>query len=76
VDVDLAGVIRSVGIPVATADHADILRRSLQDARARSDGSSAVVVSIERGNSANVPLLLEDPAVIAAGFTRALEKRA
>jgi hypothetical protein len=48
----------------------------LQGRLARSDGPSAVVVSIERGDSANVPLLLEDPAVIAAGFTRALEKRA
>lgn len=66
--VDLASVIRAVGIDVATAGDARGLRATLKDAIHNEDGPKAVVATIEPGNSPGVPWLLEDPAVIAHRF--------
>lgn len=68
---DLAAAARGVGLAVSTCATPHELRAALATARS-SSACHVVHVRIEPGNSPGVPLLLADPAVLAATFTAAL----
>lgn len=65
--VDLAAVAEGAGLSVADADEPVGLGAAL-DAALDGRGPSVVIARIEGGNTPGVPLLLEDPAAIRAGF--------
>jgi sulfopyruvate decarboxylase subunit beta len=73
--VDLAALCRGAGLETADVSEPDRLRAVLADVRAQRR-LAAVVVRIEGGNAPGVPLLLDDPAVIADRFAAFLRERA
>jgi sulfopyruvate decarboxylase subunit beta len=66
---DLTGAARGLGINVASCGDVDELRSTATVAR-DSTQFSFVAARIEPGNTAGVPLLLDDPAVLAGDFKR------
>lgn len=69
---DLAGVVRGFGLSVREVGDPAALREALEETAA-SGVLGVVYAHVEGGNEPGVPFLLEDPAVIADGFRRALE---
>jgi thiamine pyrophosphate-dependent acetolactate synthase large subunit-like protein len=71
---DLEAAIRGCAIPVMVAKEEGSLADSLS-AAATAGQLSVIVADIEPGNAPGIPLLLEDPAVIADRFSRAINAK-
>jgi sulfopyruvate decarboxylase subunit beta len=72
--IDVAGLCRGAGLDTVEASDPDQLREALADARDEAR-LCAVVVRIEGGNAAGIPLLLADPAGLAIRFTAFLKEK-
>jgi sulfopyruvate decarboxylase subunit beta len=72
--INLAKAARGLGLLVETCDNLEDLRKSVGSIRA-AETFGIVFAKIEPGNSAGIPLLLADPAVLGAKFARAVGSR-
>lgn len=72
--VDLADAVRGFGFFVSEAADDASLRDALEQAKG-AEGPSVVVGTIEAGNTAGVPFLLEDPAVLGHRFRTAIGRQ-
>lgn len=72
--VDLAAATRGLGLHVETCNDLSGLGAAVSSMRA-SGTFGVIFAKIEPGNSADIPLLLADPAVLGATFTRAVDSR-
>lgn len=68
---DLVEACSGFGFPVRTVDDAPALRSALSESVAVGE-FTFVIAKISPGNATGVPLLLEDPAVLANRFSAAL----
>jgi thiamine pyrophosphate-dependent acetolactate synthase large subunit-like protein len=68
---DLSGAARGLGIDVVSCTDPGELRTAVVAAR-ESASFTFVSVRIEPGNTAGIPLLLDDPAVLAGDFKRSV----
>ncbi len=67
--VSLAGASRGLGLLTIEVDDVDGLAAAARDAR-DSDQVTVIVADIEPGNTAGIPFLLADPAVLGDSFRR------
>ncbi len=73
--VDLSALCRGAGLPTESVDDGDALRAALERGL-EGGGTSVVVATIEPGNAAGTPFLLEDPVAIAHRFSAFLDQGA
>jgi hypothetical protein len=68
---DLQAAVRGCAIAVTVAEEEGHLANCLSQTLAAGE-LSVIVANIEPGNAPGIPLLLEDPAVLADCFSRAI----
>jgi sulfopyruvate decarboxylase subunit beta len=71
--IDLAAICASTGLPTVRVGEPEALAEALRSAR-EDAGQTVVHVTIDGGNSAGVPFLLDDPVAIRTRFTTFLQE--